>query len=88
MLEKEMVIQNRLGLHARAASTFVQTALEFKAEVFVAKDGLWVNGKDIVELMALAAPKDTHIVVRAHGEDEREALEHLCDLIGNKFGED
>lgn len=81
-------MQNKLGLHARAASTFVQAASEFKAEVFVAKDGLWVNGKDIVELMTLAAPKNTPIVVRVHGEDEREALAHLCDLIDNKFGED
>ena len=83
-----MVIQNKLGLHARAASAFVQMASEFEAEVFVANDGLWVNGENIMEIMTLAASKDARIIIRANGKDEQEAIEHLCGLINSKFGED
>ena len=80
-------IKNELGLHARAAAQFVQTANKFRAEVTVAKDGEEVNGKSILSLMMLAAPIGAEIVLKAEGEDAIKLLDSLVTLIDNKFGE-
>ena len=80
-------IQNELGLHARAAAQFVQTANKFRAEITVSKDGEEVNGKSILNLMMLAAPIGSEILLKADGEDALEMLESLVRLIDNKFGE-
>ncbi|PIE32334.1 hypothetical protein CSA56_15795 [candidate division KSB3 bacterium] len=80
-------ISNELGLHARAAAQFVQTANKFRAEVTVSKDGEEVNGKSILSLMMLAAPIGSEIVLKTDGDDERELLDALIALIENKFGE-
>jgi phosphocarrier protein len=80
-------IKNELGLHARAAAQFVQTANKFKAHVTVAKDGEEVNGKSILSLMMLAAPIGSEIEITTEGDDATELLQSLLDLIENKFGE-
>jgi phosphocarrier protein len=80
-------IKNELGLHARAAAQFVQTANKFKAQVTVVKDGEEVNGKSILSLMMLAAPIGSEIEIRTDGEDAVELLQELLTLIDNKFGE-
>jgi phosphocarrier protein len=80
-------IQNELGLHARAAAQFVQTANKFCAEVTVSKDGEEVDGKSILSLMMLAAPIGSEIVIKTEGEEAIEALDTLLELINNKFGE-
>ena len=80
-------IKNELGLHARAAAQFVQTANKFRAEVTVVKDGEEVNGKSILSLMMLAAPIGAEIVLKAEGEDAIKLLDSLVTLIDNKFGE-
>lgn len=80
-------IKNELGLHARAAAQFVQTANKFRAEITVAKDGEEVNGKSILSLMMLAAPIGAEIVLKAEGEDAVKLLDSLVTLIDNKFGE-
>lgn len=80
-------IKNELGLHARAAAQFVQTASKFTANVTVAKDGEEVNGKSILSLMMLAAPIGSEIEITTEGEDAAQLLQHLLDLIENKFGE-
>ena len=80
-------IKNELGLHARAAAQFVQTANKFKSEVIVSKDGEEVNGKSILSLMMLAAPIGSEILIKTEGEDAVELLETLLTLIENKFGE-
>ncbi|GAK52753.1 phosphocarrier protein HPr [Candidatus Moduliflexus flocculans] len=80
-------IKNELGLHARAAAQFVQTANKFRAEITVSKDGEEVNGKSILNLMMLAAPIGSEILLKADGEDALEMLESLLRLIENKFGE-
>ena len=80
-------IQNELGLHARAAAQFVQTANKFRAEITVSKDGEEVNGKSILNLMMLAAPIGSEILLKADGEDALDMLESLLRLIDNKFGE-
>ncbi len=88
MLQKELVIQNKLGLHARAAAKFVQCATEFACAVEVIKGDLRVNGKSIMGVLLLAAPMGTHLKVVLDGPDEEEALVALGALVEDKFGEE
>jgi len=88
MLEEEFIIKNRLGLHARAAAQLVQLANRFKSDVLVRKDGLEVNGKSIMGILMLAAPKSSRIDVIIRGEDAAEAMSALGELINDGFGED
>ena len=81
-----MLIRNQLGLHARACALFVKTAARFKAEVWVARDDLEVNGKSIMGVMMLAAEEGATIRVRAEGADERECIDALQELVDGKFG--
>ncbi|ORJ59537.1 HPr family phosphocarrier protein [Geothermobacter hydrogeniphilus] len=88
MIEKEFTIINRLGLHARAAAQLVQTAGRFSADVLVSKDDLEVNGKSIMGILMLAAPRGSTISVSVNGPDEEAALKALEELINDGFGED
>jgi len=85
---RDLIIRNRLGLHARAAALFVQTANKFESEVHIEKDGHRVNGKSIMGVMMLAAAKGSTIKVEASGADALEVMEHIVRLVDNKFGED
>jgi phosphocarrier protein len=86
--EREFDIQNRLGLHARAAAQLVRLANGFASEIRVEKDGMEVNGKSIMGVLMLAAPKDARILIRASGEDAEEAVAAIGELIARKFGEE
>jgi phosphocarrier protein len=86
--EREFDILNRLGLHARAAAKLVRLANGFASEIRVAKDGMEVNGKSIMGVLMLAAPKDAKILVRAFGADAEEAVAAIGELIAGKFGEE
>lgn len=86
-LEREVVIVNRLGLHARAAASFVQLANRFHAAITLVKDGMEVNGKSIMGIMMLAAGKGALLTLRAAGEDAPQALESLATLVADRFGE-
>lgn len=86
--EREFDILNRLGLHARAAAQLVRLANGFASEIRLAKDGMEVNGKSIMGVLMLAAPKDTKILIRAIGLDAEEALAAIGELIARKFGEE
>lgn len=86
--EREFDILNRLGLHARAAAKLVRLANGFASEVLVTKDGMEVNGKSIMGVLMLAAPKDARILVRANGPDAEEAVAAIGELIAGKFGEE
>lgn len=88
MYHREFTIKNRLGLHARAAAKLVQTAGRFQAEVQVEKEGVVVNGKSIMGILMLAAPKGSVIAVRAEGADAPEAMDALAELIEDGFGEE
>ena len=88
MIQAELTITNRQGLHARACQKFVHLASGFRAEVFVERDGVEVNGKSILGVMMLAAEPGASILVRADGPDEGEALSALSKLVEDKFGED
>lgn len=87
MKEKKVTIENRLGLHARAAAAFSRQASEFRSNVCVIKDHMEVNGKSIMELLTLAAVKGSHIVIKAIGDDEIQAVESLERLVKQGFGE-
>ena len=86
--EREFDILNRLGLHARAAAKLVRLANEFASEIRVAKDGMEVNGKSIMGVLMLAAPKDAKILIVAIGPDAEEAVAAIGELIARKFGEE
>jgi phosphocarrier protein len=80
-------IQNRLGLHARAAVLLVQTATRFEAEVLVAKDGQTVSGRSIMGVMTLAATQGSTIEVVTRGAQAAAALEAIRELVAAKFNE-
>jgi phosphocarrier protein HPr len=85
--EKTLLIQNELGLHARAATKLVQLASKFPCELTVTKDGNEVNGKSIMGVLMLVASKGTSVTLRAKGERASEAVAAIAALIDDKFGE-
>src|SRR5688500_7112521 len=87
-LKKELVVTNKLGIHARPAAMFVKIANQFQCEVFVEKDGETVNGKSIMGLMMLAAGPGSKIRVQAEGEDAARAVHEIEALLKRKFDED
>jgi phosphocarrier protein HPr len=87
MKKKELLIENKLGLHARAAAQIVKAASGFTSKVLLAKDGIEVDGKSIMGIMMLAAAKGTTILVSAEGDDEDKAMDGMERLFRNKFGE-
>ena len=87
-VKKELVIANKLGIHARPAAMFVKTANQFDCEVFVEKDGETVNGKSIMGLMMLAAGPGCKIRVQADGADAAQAVHEIEALIKRKFDEE
>jgi len=84
----ELVVANKLGIHARPAAMFVKTANRFECDVFVEKDGEKVNGKSIMGLMMLAAGPGSKLSVHAEGEDAARALNELEALLKRKFDEE
>lgn len=88
MVQVEVTIGNRLGLHARAAAKFVHLAGSFSSTVLVIKGASRVDGKSILGLLTLAASKGTHLMLQADGSDEGEALKALSTLIASRFGEE
>ncbi len=88
MIQREVRIVNRLGLHARAAARFVHTANRFRARITVAHDGRSMDGKSILGILLLAASQGTRLTVSADGEDEAPAVEALTALIDGGFGEE
>ena len=85
--ERTLLIQNELGLHARAGTKFVQLASKFPCQIVVAKGTNEVNGKSILALLTLMAPKGTTITIRATGERAEDAVAALAALVDDKFGE-
>jgi phosphocarrier protein HPr len=88
VIERDLAIRNRLGLHARAAAKFVQTASRFKSDVRIRKNGEEVDGKSILGLLLLAASQGTQITVAVSGEDEVAAFAAVEDLIARSFDEE
>jgi phosphocarrier protein len=87
MVEKTVEITNPIGLHARPAAIFVQTAGKFTSNIWLIKENKRVNAKSIMGLMSLAIPKGTTVVIGAEGEDEDFAVNELVELIQSGFKE-
>lgn len=87
MKKKELLIENKLGLHARAAAQIVKAASAYSSKITLIKDGLEVDGKSIMGIMMLAAAKGSSITLLTAGEDEDRAMEGMELLFKGKFGE-
>ena len=86
--EKHVTILNMLGLHVRPSAAIAGTAAKFKSSVSVIKEGQAVNAKSSIDLLTLAAVAGTQLMLRAEGDDAREAVDALAALIETKFGEE
>ncbi len=87
MIETQVTIINKLGLHARAAAKFVSCTSAYSSSIEAGKEGNMVDAKSIMSVMMLAAGKGTVLDIRVDGADEEAALEALVTLIGNRFDE-
>ena len=87
-MTRDVLVANKLGIHARPAAMFVKTANRFSCDIFVEKDGEKVNGKSIMGLMMLAAGPGSKLTVHAQGQDASQALTELETLIKRKFDEE
>ena len=87
MIERDVNIANKNGLHARPAAEIVKTAAKFKADITLVRDELEVNGKSIMGVMMLAAEYGSTLKLRADGPDAEQAVMAIATLIENKFGE-
>ncbi|MCK4657641.1 MAG: HPr family phosphocarrier protein [candidate division Zixibacteria bacterium] len=88
MIEKEITVINKLGLHARPAAQLVKTISRFKSEVSIKRDSLTVNAKSIMGVMMLAAELGAVLKFQIEGEDERQAMDAIEKVFQDKFGED
>jgi phosphocarrier protein len=87
MLQREIEIINKLGLHARASAKLTQTAGRFKANVWIGRNGRRVNAKSIMGVMMLAAAKGSTVVIETEGPDEEQAMAAVTQLIAGRFEE-
>jgi phosphocarrier protein HPr len=87
MLQQDVEISNKLGLHARASAKLTQVASQFQSAVWLTRNQRRVNAKSIMGVMMLAAAKGATVTIETDGEDESQAMEALLALINDKFGE-
>ena len=88
MIEREITVRNRAGLHTRPASMLVRTASKFDADVYLQRDGYEINGKSVIGVMTLAAEQGATLTLLVDGHDEEEAAEAIADLFDSGFGEE
>lgn len=87
MIEQEIEIINKLGLHARASAKFTQLAAKYKSDVWMSRSTRRVNAKSIMGVMMLAAGKGSMVKLEVDGPDENDCLQALVGLIHTRFGE-
>ena len=87
MTRIETKVINRLGLHARAAAQLVRMANEYNSEVILIKSGQTANAKTIMEVLMIGAAQGDELMVQAYGEDEKEAVTAITQLISDRFNE-
>ncbi len=87
MYTQNVTIHNEVGLHARPATFFIQKANEFKSGIWVEKDERRVNAKSLLGVLSLGIVQGSTITLLADGIDEKEAVDALCELANNGFGE-
>lgn len=88
MINKELTITNKLGLHARAAAKLVALASSYQSRIFIEKEGKKVNCKSIMGVMMLAASQHSTVNVTVTGNDEKDAITHIEILFNNCFDEE
>jgi len=86
-MKQDILIINKLGLHARASTKLTQTASQFKSDIWIERNGRRVNAKSIMGVMMLAASKGSTVTLESTGADESVAMDALLALINNRFGE-
>ena len=87
MIEKEVTLINKAGMHTRPASTIVKIAAKYKADFFLSKDGFEVNGKSIIGVMTLAAEQGSKLLLKFIGSDEKELAKEMIDFFERGFDE-
>ncbi len=87
MIETEVTIVNKAGMHTRPASMIVRIAAKFKADFYISKDGFEVNGKSIIGVMTLAAEQGSTLTLKFEGDDEKELSEEMIKFFAEGFGE-
>ncbi len=87
MIELEVIVRNRAGVHTRPAAAIVKTAARFQSNFVIEKDGYEINGKSIIGVMTLAAECGSRVLLKFDGGDEQEALQEMVALFENGFGE-
>lgn len=87
MIQQEIEIINKLGLHARASAKLTQAGGKFKCELWLTLNNRRVNGKSIMGVMMLAAGKGSKLMLETNGEDEQACFDAISALINDKFGE-
>ena len=88
MVEVTVKLLNKVGLHARPAALFVETAKKFRSDIRVEKDGKEVDAKSILGILSLGAEYGSVITIKVNGEDADEALKALVKLVNDRFGEE
>lgn len=88
MIEREVIVRNRAGLHTRPASMLVRTASKFNSEVFLRRDNYEINGKSVIGVMTLAAEQGASLTLVVEGDDEEEASDAIAELFEDGFGEE
>jgi phosphocarrier protein len=87
MIQQELEITNKLGLHARASAKFTQLAAKYQSDVWLTRNARRINAKSIMGVMMLAAGKGAKVTLEAEGPDEQAAVTALAALVNDKFGE-
>ncbi|MGB1173349.1 MAG: HPr family phosphocarrier protein [Marinobacterium sp.] len=88
MIEKNVTIINKLGLHARAAAKLIGVTGKFGCDIKITKDGKTVDAKSIMAIMMLAATQGTDLIIQTDGDDESAAMDAVIEIIDNRFDED
>jgi len=87
MIQQEVTIRNKAGLHTRPAAAIVKLAAKFKADFYIEKDNVEINGKSIIGVMTLAAEQGSKLLLKFDGPDETEASKAMIDLFERGFDE-
>jgi phosphocarrier protein HPr len=87
MIERNVNVRNRAGLHTRPAAGLVKLAAKFKSDIYLVRDGFTINAKSIIGVMTLAAEQGCELVLMIEGEDEEMAANELSDYFESGFGE-
>lgn len=87
-VKKTFTIKNELGLHARAAGRLVEIANRYRSVIRLERDGRQADGRSLLDILTLACPRGARVVIRAEGDDAREAVDEMGKLIEERFGEE